>query len=52
METTSIIVNEFVSVDIILLPQLLSVVVEELVGAVAEGDTMYPERVVTEPALL
>ena len=48
----SMIVNEFVPVDVILLPELLSVVVEKLVGAVTEGDTMDPEGVVGEPALV
>ena len=46
------VVNEFVSVDVILLPELLSVVVEQLVGAITEGDTVYPECVVREPALV
>ena len=52
MDATSKIINEFVPVDVILLPQLLPVVVEELVGAVTKGDTVYPEGVVRQPALL
>ena len=52
MDATSKIINEFVPVDVILLPQLLPVVVEELVGAVTEGVTVYPEGVVRQPALL
>ena len=48
----SIIVNEFVPVDVILLPKFLPVVVEELVGAITEGDTVYPECMVWQPALL
>ena len=48
----SMIVNELVPVDVILLPELLSVVVEELVGAVTEGNAVDPESVVSEPALV
>ena len=45
-----IVVDNFVSVDVILLPELLFVVVEELVGAVLELHTLHPQAGVRQPA--
>ena len=45
-----IVVDNFVSVDVILLPELLFVVVEEPVGAVLELHALDPQAGVRQPA--
>ena len=45
-----IVVDNFVSVDVILLPELLFVVVEEPVGAVLELHALHPQAGVRQPA--
>jgi len=45
-----IVVDNFVSVDVILLPKLLFVVVEEPVGAVLELHAVHPQAGVRQPA--
>ena len=52
LKTLSVIVNYFVSVDVILLPELGFEGVEEGVGAVMEHDALHHEAVVLQPALL
>ena len=51
MKISSVIVNDFVSVDIILLPELGLVRVEEGVGAVLEHGALHPEASILQPAL-
>ena len=52
LKTPSVIVNDFVSVYVILLPELCFEGVEEGVGAVLKHDTLHPEAVVLQPALI
>ena len=51
IKSLSVIVNDFVSVDVILLPELGLVRVEEGVGAILEHDALHPEAPVLQPAL-
>lgn len=51
IKTLSVIVNDFVPVDVILLPELGLVRVEEGVGAVLEHGALHPQAPVLQPAL-
>ena len=48
----SIIVNNFVSVNVVLLPELGFVCVQEAVSPVLEHDALHPEAGVPQPALV